>query len=177
VDTKAKKHDWSELDEETDFPGEIIILGKKYDTKIPKCCIPRQSEKVRAFKTKDGKIVIHKIDCPNVYTCDLTKEVELVASKIETRTYPLRVDVKEKAGILGEILNFVIKEQQLVDSINTRIGKDGRLIITMDVRKNPKLNIKELMDKIRLQDSVLNVLLEDEHHTERFISEKSSKYK
>jgi len=172
VDTKAKKHDIAELDEDTDFPQEMIIEGKKYDLKIPKCCNPRQSDKVRAFKMKDGKVVIHKVDCPNVYTCDLSKEVQLGQLHLEAHTYPLRVDVKDKVGVLGTILNFIAKEKHILDSVNTRLGKDQRLIITMDVRKNPKLDIKELIEKLKKQESVLNVFIEDERHTNRYVGGK-----
>jgi len=173
VDTRAKKHELSELDEDTDFPSEMIIEGKKYDIKIPKCCTPRQSEKTRAFKMKDGKIVIHRVDCPNVYTCDMNIEVHLQSLRPETHSYPLRIDVKDKIGVLGEMLNFVAKEKQIVDSVNTRLGKDGRLIITMDIRQNPGLNMDALIDKIKKQDAVINVFIEDEKHTQRFLGGKS----
>jgi len=174
VDTRAKKHDLSELEEDTDFPDEMIVEGKKYSIKIPKCCVPRQSEKVRAFKTKDGKIVIHKVDCPNVYTCDMTKEVQLKELKHEMKSYPLRIDVKDKVGILGELLNFIAKEHQVVEALNTRVGKDGRLIITVDIIKNPEQDLKELMDKLKKLDSVLNVFIEDEKHTQRFLTGKAN---
>jgi len=172
VDTRAKKHDISELEEDTDFPEEMIIEGKKYDLKIPKCCNPRQSDKVRSFKTKDGKVVVHKIDCPNVYTCEMSKEVQLNAVVAETHTDPLRVDVRDKVGVLGNILNFIAKEKYVIDSVNTRMGKDQRLIITMDVRKNPELDIKELIERLKKQESVLNVFIEDEKHTTRYVGGK-----
>jgi (p)ppGpp synthase/HD superfamily hydrolase len=169
VDTRTKKHDLSELDEDTDFPEEITFEGKKYDLKVPKCCNPRQSDVFRAFKTKDGKIVAHRANCPNVYTCDLTKEVQIQYHAQEMHSYPLRVDVKDKVGILGEILNFVVGEKETVDAVNTRLGRDGRLIITLDIRKRPGLDIKDLMDKFKQNESVLNVLIEDERHTNRYL--------
>jgi GTP pyrophosphokinase len=174
VDTRAKKHDLAELeDEDIDFPDEMIVEGKKHGIKIPKCCNPRQSDKIRAFKMKEGKIVIHRIDCPNVYTCDMSKEVQLKALQQERKTYPLRIDVKDKVGILGELLSFIAKEHQVVDSVNTRLGRDGRLIITTDLRKNPDMDINILIDKLKKHDSVLNVFIEDQRHTQRFLSGKS----
>jgi len=168
VDTRTKKHDLAELDDDIDFPDEMIVEGKKYGIKIPKCCNPRQSDKVRAFKTKDGKIVIHRVDCPNVYTCEMSKEVQLKALQQELKSHPLRIDVKDKVGILGELLTCISKEHQIVDSVNTRLGKDGRVIITMDIRKNPDYDIKTLMDLLKKHDSVINVFIEDERHTTRF---------
>jgi GTP pyrophosphokinase len=172
VDTRTKKHESSEFSEDnTDFPNELIIEGKRYDIKIPKCCIPRQSEKTRAFKMKDGKVVVHKIDCPNVYTCDLTKEVQLNVSTVDKQTYPLRIDVLDKVGMLGEMLDFVAKEKCIVDSVNARVGRDGRLIMTLDIRKTSTIDLKGLIEKLRAQEFVLNVFIEDEKHTHRFVSE------
>jgi RelA/SpoT family (p)ppGpp synthetase len=169
VDVRAKKHELSELDEDTDFPEEMIIEGKKYDIKIPKCCTPRQSEKIRAFKTKDGKIVVHRVDCPNVYTCDMSKEVQLGTLHSEAQTYPLRIDVKDSVGILGNILSFVAKDNKIVESVNTRVGRDGRLIITMDIHKVPEAELQKLLEKLKKKESVINVFIEDEKHTTRFV--------
>jgi len=169
VDTKQKKRDPVELlDDDSDFPEEIIVEGKKYDLKIPKCCTPRQSEKTRAFKTKDGKIVVHRVDCPNVYTCDMTKEVKLLLQHVESQIYPLRVDVKDRVGILAELLNYIANEKHNVESVNTRLGKDGRVIITMDIRKSPALDIHKLIQDIKHIDAVINVFIEDERHTNRY---------
>ncbi|HYD03000.1 MAG TPA: RelA/SpoT family protein [Alphaproteobacteria bacterium] len=168
VDTKTKKRDPAELIEDTDFPDDIIIDGKKFDLKIPKCCNPRIGDKNRAFKTKDGKIVVHKVDCPNVYTCDMSKEVTLSSIKPEAKTHPLRVDVKDRLNVLSDTLNFIAREKYLVDSVNTRVGRDGRLMIHIDIIKDPKQNIKTLMETLKKQEAVINVMLEDERHTQRF---------
>jgi len=176
VDTHVKKRDPDELlDEDTDFPTEMIVAGKKYDIKIPKCCTPRQKDKIRAFKTKDGKIVVHKIECPNVYTCDLSKEVQLVVIAKESEVYPLRIDVKDTIGVLGEILNFIAKEKHVVKSVNTRIGRDGRLILTTDIEKKSGSDmsaINDLLSKLKKHVSVINVFIEDEKHTNRYMSKK-----
>jgi GTP diphosphokinase / guanosine-3',5'-bis(diphosphate) 3'-diphosphatase len=171
VDVRTKKHEISELDEDTDFPEETIIEGKKYSLKIPKCCIPRQSDKIRAFKTKDGKIVIHRVDCPNVYSCELNKEVKLELKGTSIQTYPLRIDVKDSRGILGNILSFIAKDKKIVESVNTRVGKDGRVIITLDIHRVPEPELKKLIEKLKKKESVLNVFIEDERHTMRFMSQ------
>jgi (p)ppGpp synthase/HD superfamily hydrolase len=175
VDTKLKKLDPSEITVDTDFPEDIVIQGKKYDLKIPKCCTPRKSDNNRAFKTKDGKIVVHKFDCPNVYTCDLSKEVKLSDLKSEIETIPLRVDVKDKSNILSDVLNFIAREKYVVDSVNTRLGKDGRLIIRVDIKKDPKHTIQPLVLKLKKSNAVLNVFIEDEYHTNRFFRTDFSK--
>jgi (p)ppGpp synthase/HD superfamily hydrolase len=174
VDVRTRKHELSELEEDTDFPEEMVIEGKKYSMKIPKCCTPRQSDNVRAFKTKDGKVVVHRVDCPNLYACDMTKEVKLGSLHSSAQTYPLRVDVKDSMGVLGSILSFVAKEKHIVESVNTRLGKDGRLIITMDIHKVPEPELKKLLEKLKGKDSVINVFIEDEKHTTRFMGPSSN---
>jgi len=174
VDTHVKKHDPEELlDEDIDFPEEMIIEGKKYDIKIPRCCTPRQSDTVRSFRTKDGKVVVHRADCPNVYTCDMAKEVHMAARVHGSQAYPLRIDVKDDVGVLGEVLNFIAREKHTVESINTRMGKDGRLIITMDLTKSSVHDIDSLLAKLKRHTSVINVFIEDERHTQRFLGGKN----
>jgi ACT domain-containing protein len=90
------------------------------------------------------------------------------------KSYPLRIDVKDKIGILGELLNFIAAEHQVVEALNTRVGKDGRLIITVDIIKNTEQDLKILMDKLKKHDSVLNVFIEDEKHTQRFLTGKAN---
>lgn len=170
VDTRTKKHDISELEEDTDFPEEMMVEGKRQTIKVPKCCNPRQSDIIRAFRMKDGKIVVHRAECPNVYSCDMAKEVNLGFSKSNVQTYPLRIDVKDKMGILGNILSFVAKEKQVVESVNTRVGRDGRLIITLDVQKISDPETQRFLEKLKKKDSVINVFIEDEKHTTRFTS-------
>ena len=53
------------------------------------------------------------------------------------------------------------------------MGKDGRLIITMDLTKSSVHDIDSLLAKLKRHTSVINVFIEDERHTQRFLGGKN----
>jgi GTP pyrophosphokinase len=160
VDTKKKKDkDYEEPEE--GFGQSIIHEGKKYDIKIPKCCNPRMSDDIKAFKTKDGKIVIHKAGCINIHSMDIARQIELKMKEPEMQTIPLRIDVLDRIGVLAEILNFIAKQGINVKSLNTRWGKDGRVLITIDMEKTDAYEMDELIRQIKKTESVINAYVEE----------------
>jgi len=165
VDTKRKKdRDKDEEEPESNgFDSKIVHDGKKYDIKIPKCCSPKLTDKIMAFKAKDGKIVIHKADCINLHAYDMSKRIDLELKMPEKEIIPLRVDVGDRIGVLAEILNFIAKQGHNVKSLNTRFGRDGRVIITIDIVKTDKLNLIELVANVKKIESVLNSFIEDRY--------------
>ena len=143
------------------FDDQIMYEGKRYDLKIPRCCSPKITDIIKAFKTKDGKIVVHKADCLNLNSYDAHKEIVLQLKKPELETIPLRVDTADRIGVLAEILSLIAKEGYNIQSVNTRFGKDSRVMITVDLVKSETLKLTDLMTKIRKIESVINVLIEE----------------
>lgn len=141
--------------------GTIFYKGKKYSLKIPKCCSPKQGDNIRAFRTKDGKVVIHKSDCINVFAYDKNKEISLDVEKPQKETYTIRVDVNDRIGILAEILNLIAREEHSVHKVNSRFGKDGRVILTFDLLKEENPNVDALLEKIKKIDSVIDTNTEE----------------
>ena len=161
VDTKRKKDRDIEDDVETvGFDNSVLYEGKKYDLKIPRCCNPKITDKIKAYKTKDGKIVIHRADCLNLHSYDVSKEIVLVFKQPEQECLPLRIDVDDRVGVLAEILNFIAKQGYNVKSLNTRFGKDGRVLITIDIVKSKELDVDDLIKKIKKIESVINAFEE-----------------
>jgi guanosine-3',5'-bis(diphosphate) 3'-pyrophosphohydrolase len=142
--------------------GNITVNGKKYGLKIPKCCNPKFTDKIRAFKTKDGKVVIHKADCINVYAYDYSKEINLeVEEPVENKFTTLRVDVNDRVGILAEVMNTLSHEGYNINRVNSRFGKDGRVILSLDIQENNKKTLSDIIKKIKKINSVLDCLVEE----------------
>lgn len=160
VDTKKRKDKDREDEIEESFEQSIMYNGKRFDIKIPKCCNPKMSDNIKAFKTKDGKIVIHKAGCINLASMDMTKQIELKLKDPIAQTVPLRIDVLDRIGVLAEILNFVAKQGINVKSLNTRWGKDGRVLITIDIEKSDDYELEELLAQIKKTESVINAFIE-----------------
>ena len=119
------------------------------------------SDDIKAFKTKDGKIVIHKAGCINIHSMDIARQIELKMKEPEMQTIPLRIDVLDRIGVLAEILNYIAKEKYSVKSLNTRFGKDGRVLITIDMEKTDAYEMDELIRQIKKTESVINAYVEE----------------
>jgi guanosine-3',5'-bis(diphosphate) 3'-pyrophosphohydrolase len=139
----------------------IIYDGKKYQLKIPKCCNPKITDNIKAFKVKDGKIIIHKADCMNIYVYDKKNEIDINVKKEEELIKNIRIDVKDKVGILSEILNTTSKEGFNIKRVNSRFGKDGRVIIILDLIEPKNKKVGELIDKVKKIDCVLDVMIDE----------------
>jgi GTP pyrophosphokinase len=133
--------------------GNIIFEGRNPHLKVPKCCNPKIGESIRAFKTKEGKIVIHRSNCINLYTYDPGREIHPEMSTIE-HTSHIRVEVKDKIGLLAEILSDIAHAGLSVKALTTKFGKNDVAIITMELGEG---DVEALMEKIRKIKSVINV--------------------
>ena len=168
VEHNPKKHEEREkLKEERskkfksiDFrDGAIVFEGKSANIKIPKCCAPQIGDKIRAFKSKDGKIVIHKANCINLYSYDFSREIHPEVTKEKTDTIILHVYVKDRVGLLGEILHELAGLNLSVKQINTRFGKNDGAVINVELLQSESLDVDKLINKISKIKNVQSVIL------------------
>lgn len=168
VDNNPKKHEEREkLNAERqkkfkniDFKdGAIVFEGKSPNIKIPKCCSPQIGDKIRAFKSKDGKIVIHKSNCINLYSYDFSREIHPEVTKERNESTTLHVSVKDRVGLLAEILHEMAGMKISVKSINTRFGKNDAAIINIELLNTEKIAVDILINKISKIRNVESVIL------------------
>jgi GTP pyrophosphokinase len=139
----------------------IAYAGKTYEVKIPKCCNPTASDHLRFFKTKDGKIVMHKSDCVNIHAYDAKKEVMLHVAE-EEKSILLHVEVHDRVGVLSEILSAIAKEKYNVKSLNTKFGKEGRVILYIELALTKKIDVKQIISHIKKIDSVYAAYIDED---------------
>ncbi|MEM4637574.1 MAG: RelA/SpoT family protein [Candidatus Woesearchaeota archaeon] len=139
--------------------GAIILEGKSPDIRIPKCCSPQIGDKIRAFKSKDGKIVIHKANCINLYSYDFSREIHPEITKEKKESVILHVYVKDRLGLLAEILHEIAEMKLIVKNINTKFGKNDAAMITIELLNTQNISIDRLIDKISKIKSVQSVIL------------------
>ncbi|MFP4111849.1 MAG: RelA/SpoT family protein [Candidatus Woesearchaeota archaeon] len=144
-----------------DFNNKSIIHnGKKYTIKVSKCCNPKSGDRIKAFRTKEGKVAVHKSDCINIYSYDRSKEIELELDKQKDVIKSLMIIVEDKIGILANILNLLAQEKYNVSGVNSRFAKDGRVIVSLDIKMDEK-KLEDLVPKIEKLDSIVDVIIED----------------
>lgn len=139
--------------------GAIIFEGRSPNIKVPKCCSPQIGDKIRAFKSKDGKIVIHKANCINLYSYDFSREIHPEVTKEKKESITLHVHVKDRVGLLAEILHEMASMRLLVKNINTRFGKNDDAIINMNLINADKVDVDMLIEKISRIKNVQSVIV------------------
>jgi GTP pyrophosphokinase len=168
VENNPKKHEEREkLNEECQKKfksiefrdGAVIFEGKSANIKIPKCCSPQIGDKIRAFKSKDGKIVIHKSNCINLYSYDFSREIHPQVTKEKNETIMLRVHVKDRVGLLAEILHEIAGMGLAVKQLNTKFGKNDGAIITVELLHTESLDVDKLISRISKIKNVQSVML------------------
>jgi GTP diphosphokinase / guanosine-3',5'-bis(diphosphate) 3'-diphosphatase len=133
----------------------VEVSGKKAPLKFSKCCVPQYKDPILAFYTKDKKITVHKKDCPNTATLDASVAVPVQWKEHEGEgVHTLSLTVKDRLGLLVEILNVVSKAKINVQSINTRAKKD-KIIINLTMKLPEEMTIKQVIKELkRLKDIV-----------------------
>ncbi|HIH31219.1 TPA: bifunctional (p)ppGpp synthetase/guanosine-3',5'-bis(diphosphate) 3'-pyrophosphohydrolase [Candidatus Woesearchaeota archaeon] len=140
--------------------GNIYFEGASSNVKIPKCCSPKPGDKIRAFKSKEGKIVVHKANCINLFSYDASREIKAQVSEHKGETYKLRASAQDRLGLLSDILHVIAQEKQNVRQLDTKFGKNDIAIITIELIASKDYDPTSLMDKISKIRSVNEVILE-----------------
>ncbi|GIU69277.1 MAG: hypothetical protein KatS3mg002_0513 [Candidatus Woesearchaeota archaeon] len=139
--------------------GTIIFEGKSPNIKIPKCCSPKIGDKIRAFKSKDGKIVIHKANCINLYSYDFSREIHPEVTKEKNESITIQINVRDRVGLLAEILHEIAQMSISVKNINTKFGKNDLAIILVELINADKVDIDKLINRISKIKNVENIIV------------------
>ena len=134
----------------------ITVNGKKYPVKISKCCSPKVGDEIIGFKTKDGKVAVHKTGCDNIYLYDKSKKVNISIHNIKPEVIKLTVILKDKIGAIAKLLSLVSEEQYNILEVNTKPSKSNQVMVRFDIEKSNK-NIDNLITKIKYLDDAVSV--------------------
>lgn len=139
--------------------NKIIIPSniKKANLKFSKCCSPVFGDTILAFLTKDKKVTIHKKECENIYTLDRKKLIKLSWKEAKDKDVrKLKVIVKDRVGLLADVMNIISNEKVNVLSINTRSKKD-KVTITFKMKITQDIVYTQLIGKIKKVKSVVDI--------------------
>lgn len=143
------------------MPLCVSCEGKKRQIKLSKCCKPGRSDQIIGFYTKDGKITVHKIECKNAASLSTMKTANVwwtdessLESSLPGTT--LRITVKDKVGVLVQVLNVIARYKINIKNINTK-PKKGCMINTIIFVNDMDASIKYLLKDIRRINGVIEV--------------------
>lgn len=149
---------------ETKLAVSSASLAKKLETdikpssiKFGKCCAPSFGDPILAFETKEGKVTVHRRDCENAAALDAKKMIAMGwKPEPEADVVRMRVTVKDRVGLLADILNTMAEHRVNVISVNTRTKKD-RITITFKMRIPALVAPEKLMADIKILQDVIDV--------------------
>ncbi len=141
-----------------------VLDNIKAQIKLSKCCSPKLNDRIAAYYTKDKKVTVHRIDCPNVNVLEDARARKINVRWAETQRTAatnLAVIVTDRVGLLAELLNILAAERINIQSINTDSSKD-KIRINIKVQCSDPALLNNIASRIRRVESVNNVhVIED----------------
>jgi GTP pyrophosphokinase len=133
----------------------------KAKIKISECCNPEINDPIIGFLNKDNVIVVHKFDCPQIDIFDKTRRIDVFwkVKDIEKKFVSLRLKVKDRVGLLSEILNLFSESNLKPLSVNSKISKE-HVYLTFLVQKTEPKVIEELAIRLKRISNVLSIFVE-----------------
>jgi len=129
--------------------------------KISRCCDPKLNEPIMGFYNKEKKIItVHRIDCPQISIFDKASRVDVFwkIKESEKEFMNFRIKVKDRVGLLSEILNVFSEYKVNVKSVNTKISKK-HVYILIKTKKVDSKSIEDISKKIKSIPNAVDIFL------------------
>ncbi len=134
---------------------EIETRGfKKSALRMSKCCNPSSNEPIMGYRTKDGKIAVHKADCDHLKILEENRKIKINWKEEEKPLIRLQTEIVDRVGLLAEILNVFAREMINIESVNTKTSRN-KMFIIFELKETPIL--KEIIPKIKNIRNVVSV--------------------
>lgn len=152
---KISKSDQSKI-EEFQLTKKIGFIGKTYPVKLSKCCHPSFGDSIVGYLTKDKKVSIHKISCPDRFALNPKSQIEVKWIKEKKPVITLVVLAKDYPGVLSMILDILIKKNVDVIKVSSDDSKKN-FFMTFVIKKNNTKGIKEAIEQIKNNEAILDI--------------------
>ncbi len=147
--------------------GGIIVKGA-HDVAVrySKCCSPVPGDEIVGFVTRGRGISIHRTDCINIINLSAADRSRLIEaewqdadSMVHQELYSAEINIygNNRSGLLVDVSKVLTERKIDIKSVNVRTSKQGTATINMsfDIRSTEEL--RQIIDKLRQIDSVLDV--------------------
>jgi guanosine-3',5'-bis(diphosphate) 3'-pyrophosphohydrolase len=132
----------------------ITRLDEFKKSRKAKCCKIEYGDQLTGVYKDKKEIVIHNASCENAkYT--LHKKIPLFWKDVKKKEIYLTLILKDRFGLLIDILNIFNEYNLPVSSLNTKINKDGSVKMTLYVADGPHIdNLMKSLNKLELVEPV-----------------------
>lgn len=135
---------------------DTLIEAKdcKYPIKIAKGCNPKFGDPIIGLITKDKKLTIHNINCPNCFSVDreLRTYVKWKSKKPIGNVF---VNVKDKLGVMGKILDGFSRYHVKMISLETQSVREN-IRMKISYEKDDSLDMEAFLKAMNNQDFVIS---------------------
>jgi len=151
-----KKHEREAVKENQ--KKHIEIIGKQAPIKISKCCDARLNDDIVGYYTKDGKITVHRKDCSNVSTLEANKLANVMWKQYNTcHSITIRVLVKDKVGMIADVLNSVARLKLNIEKLMTETAKHEKFVMTIRVSVPEPDKYEQMLKTMKSMPDVISV--------------------
>lgn len=146
--------------------GGIVVKGvHDVSVRYSKCCNPMPGDEIVGFVTRGRGISIHRTDCVNIiYLPEIERARIIEADWEEERKSDekylaeIQIFCHNRTGLLADISRVFTERNIDVQSINSRTNKQDVATISMTFMIGGRDELTKLIDKIRMIDSVIDIV-------------------
>jgi len=142
---------------EENYVHLIEGVSEKKQLKLSKCCDPKPYDSIAGYITKDGKITIHKTTCPNAVSLDDKKQIDVNWKKEDKYSKEIYVIVKDKVGMLADILNIIARRKLNLEKVNTNTSKHGKFRIHLKILVTTEKELESLIEELKKTPDVHSI--------------------
>ena len=132
--------------------------------RFSKCCSPLPGDEIVGFVTRGRGVTIHRTDCINIMNLpeserDRLLEAEWASEQQEDSSYTVSeiIYANNRTGLLVDISKIFSERRIDLTAMNVRTNKHGMATIDMKFDVRSREQLRELNEKIRQVESVLEV--------------------
>lgn len=141
---------------ETHSETGIVVPGLANPlVKLANCCLPIPGDEINGYIARQGGIVVHMKDCPNLKTLEEERMIEVFWSENIKRTYPILIKIigSDSTNFLYEVVSAVnassVSVAEMSSQTNTNLETIIKLKVTVEDRKQLQkliINVKNITD-------------------------------
>ena len=145
--------------------GGLTVRGiDDVAVRFSKCCSPLPGDEIVGFVTRGRGITIHRTDCINIMHLPESERSRLIEAEWapdQKRDSSYRVGImvyaNNRTGLLVDISRLFSERHIDLSAMNVRTSKQGTATIDMSFDVHDKEQLRELSEKLRQIESVLEV--------------------
>ena len=134
--------------------GDVRISGVgDLLTNLAQCCKPMPPEPIAGFITRGRGVSIHREDCTNLLRLtseDTSRIIDVEWEYSSDTTYPveLRIDARDRKGLLRDITALVANDKINVAALHSRVDQEHGVVIEMRVEVTGVAQLIRLIDRV-----------------------------